>query len=230
MKTLGIIGGVGPLATMYYAAMIVRITDAEKDQDHINMIILNDTTIPDRTEFILDNTKTDPVPFLMKDALQLEAMGADIITIPCNTAHTFFDDIQRAVRIPVVHMVNETVKCAANDGAERVGILATSGTVEAGVFQHACVENGLEFVLPDTSTQKLLMSVIYDQVKAGRPVDAYIWEEIIQAMNEKGCDRMILGCTELSIVKKELNLDKNYIDALRVLAETTVIRCGAKLR
>lgn len=230
MKTLGIIGGVGPLATMYYADMIVRITDAEKDQDHINMIILNDTTIPDRTEFILDNTKTDPVPFLMKDALQLEAMGADIITLPCNTAHTFFDDIQRAVRIPVVHMVNETVKCAASDGAERVGILATSGTVAAGVFQDACVEAELDFVLPDAGTQKLLMSVIYDQVKAGRPVDAQMWGKIIQAMNNKGCDRMILGCTELSIVKKELNLDKNYIDALRVLAETTVIRCGAKLR
>ena len=230
MKTLGIIGGVGPLATMYYGDMIVRITDAKKDQDHINMIILNDTTIPDRTEFILDHTKTDPVPFLMKDAMQLEAMGADIITIPCNTAHTFYEDIQRAVRIPVVHMVNETVKRAADEGAKRVGILATSGTVQAGVFQRACEEVGLEPVLPDAVTQQFVMSVIYDQVKAGQPVDATMWKEITQAMESKGCDRFILGCTELSIVKKELSLDNRFIDALRVLAETSVIRCGATLR
>ena len=230
MKTLGIIGGVGPLATMYYGDKIVRMTDAEKDQDHINMIILNDTTIPDRTDYILDHTQTDPVPYLIKDAIQLEMMGADIITIPCNTAHTFYEDIQRAVNVPVIHMVDETVQRVAAKQAKRVGILATSGTIAAKVFQHSCEKAGLTPVLPDEATQRDVMTIIYDQVKAGRPADAALWNQITEAMETKECDYMILGCTELSIVKTELGLDSRFVDTLHVLAETTITRCGASLR
>lgn len=230
MKRLGIIGGVGPLATMYYGDMVVRLTAAAKDQEHINMIILNDTAIPDRTAFILDGTKEDPVPRMVADAKKLESLGAEVIAIPCNTAHTFYEEIQKAVNVPLLHMVRETAERAAAEGAERVGILATTGTIEAGVYQEACEQAGLTPVIPDDRIQKKVMHVIYDQVKAGQPVDAWMWEEITEAMEQQGCDRIILGCTELSIVKKELDLDSRFIDALRVLSETTVIRCGAPLR
>lgn len=230
MKTLGIIGGVGPLATMYYGDMLVRLTDAEKDQDHINMIILNDTNIPDRTAYIVDPTQTNPVPVLQKDAQQLEAMGAEVITIPCNTAHTFFNEIQSAVNVPVIHMINETVQRAAAEGAKRVGILATTGTIQAGVFQQSCWEAGLIPLIPDDEIQQDIMSVIYDQVKAGRPTDKKQWEKITQAMEALQCERIILGCTELSIVKKELQLDHRFLDALRVLAETAIVRCGGRVR
>ncbi|WP_432352842.1 aspartate/glutamate racemase family protein [Sporosarcina sp. A2] len=230
MKTLGIIGGVGPLATMYYGDMIVRLTEAEKDQDHINMIILNDTTIPDRTAFILDSTQTNPVPVLVKDAQKLEAMGAQVITIPCNTAHTFFKEIQESVNVPVIHMINETVHRASAEGAKRVGILATTGTIEAGVFQQSCRDAGLTPVLPDEEIQRDVMTVIYDQVKAGRPTDVNLWEKITKAMEALHCERIILGCTELSIVKKELQLDQKFLDTLRVLAETAIVRCGGKVR
>ncbi|WJY27632.1 MULTISPECIES: aspartate/glutamate racemase family protein [Sporosarcina] len=230
MKTLGIIGGVGPLATMYYGNMVVRLTDAKTDQEHINMIILNDTAIPDRTAFILDDTKEDPVPRLVEDAKKLEALGADVIAIPCNTAHTFYRDIQQAIGIPLIHMVRETADRAAAEGAVRVGILATTGTIRAGVYQDACRQAGLTPVVPDDSTQQLVMRVIYDQVKAGQPADEAVWNEITAAMEAQQCDRIILGCTELSIVKEELALGSRFIDALRVLSETTVIRCGAPLR
>ena len=92
-KTLGIIGGVGPLATMFIGEMIVRRTEAEKDQDHVNMVITNNTNIPDRTAFILGESDDDPVPVIISDANRLHAAGADILAIPCNTAHSFFNQI-----------------------------------------------------------------------------------------------------------------------------------------
>ena len=97
-KTLGIIGGVGPLATMFIGEMIVRLTRAKKDQDHIHTIIDNDTSIPDRTAYILDRTKENPVPVIQKDAVKLATAGAEVICIPCNTAHTFYDDISKATK------------------------------------------------------------------------------------------------------------------------------------
>ncbi|GKV69661.1 aspartate racemase [Sporosarcina sp. NCCP-2716] len=230
MKTLGIIGGVGPLATMYFGDMIVRMTDAAQDQDHINTIILNDTTIPDRTAFILDGTKSDPVPQLIRDAQLLESLGAGVLAIPCNTAHTFYKDIQGSIGIPLIHMVDETVRRAAAQGAERVGILATTGTVRAGVYQDACRREGLTPVIPDAAAQEQIMDVIYGQVKAGKPADAGTWQAVSDAMDAEGCDRIILGCTELSIVKKELGLGSRYIDAMQVLSEAVILECGAHLR
>ncbi len=230
MKTLGIIGGVGPLATMYFGDMIVRMTDAAQDQDHLNTIILNDTSIPDRTAFILDRTKPDPVPRLISDAQLLESLGAGVLAIPCNTAHTFYEDIQGSVGIPLVHMVNETVRRAAAHGAVRVGILATTGTVRAGVYQEACRREGLTPVIPDADVQAKIMDVIYDQVKAGKPADTDMWQAITDSMDTERCDRIILGCTELSIVKKELALGNRYIDAMQVLSEAVILKCGAALR
>jgi len=115
-QTLGIIGGVGPLATMFIGEMIVRRTKAQKDQDHLHTIIDNDTNIPDRTAFILDNTKDNPVPVIIEDAKKLASVGADIIAIPCNTAHTFYQEIEEGSPIPVVHMIRETAKRAADLG------------------------------------------------------------------------------------------------------------------
>lgn len=125
-QTLGIIGGVGPLATMFIGEMIVRRTKAQKDQEHLHTIIDNDTNIPDRTAFILDNKKDNPVPVIIEDAKKLASVGANMIAIPCNTAHTFYHEINEGSPIPVLNMIRETAKRAADLGAERVGILATT--------------------------------------------------------------------------------------------------------
>lgn len=225
-KTLGIIGGVGPLATMLLGEMVVRRTLAQKDQEHVNMVVTNNTSIPDRTTYVLDRSKDNPVPIMISDGLKLKSIGAQVIALPCNTAHTFYEEIQDGVGIPVVHMIQETAKRAAEEGTQKVGILATTGTLTSSVYQLACKSVGVQPIVPDEETQKLVMSVIYDDVKAGQPVDFMKWQQIMNKMTELGCDRVILGCTELSIVKKELHLDDFYIDSLMVLAESSIKACG----
>lgn len=223
-KVLGIIGGVGPLATMLIGEMIVRRTKAKKDQEHIHTIIDNDTSIPDRTAYILGDSEENPMPYLARDAKKLAEYGAGVICIPCNTAHSFYEELQQASPVPVLHMIRETAKRAKNLGANRVGILATDGTLMAGVYQTALEEQGLTPVLPKPDIQKQVMSVIYDYVKAGHDVTEEIWAPIERAM--EGCDFVVLGCTELSIVNKELKLGNHYIDSLSVLAEAAIAACG----
>lgn len=225
-KKLGIIGGVGPLATMFIGEMIVRLTKASKDQEHLHTIIDNDTSIPDRTAYILDTTKENPVPVMQRDAENLASVGAEIICIPCNTAHTFYAELAKASPVPVLHMIRETAKRAAQRGAKRVGILATDGTLFSKVYQHALIEQGIEPVLPNKETQADIMSIIYDYVKAGKDVTAEQWATIASEMKALNCDKVILGCTELSIVNKELKLGDFYIDSLIVLAETAIEQCG----
>nr|WP_106781192.1 amino acid racemase [Lysinibacillus timonensis] len=228
-KVLGIIGGVGPLATMFLGEMIVRLTKASKDQDHVHTIIDNDTTIPDRTAYILDDSKENPIPYLVRDANKLASAGADIICIPCNTAHSFYDELLVSSPVPVIHMIKETARRASRLGAKRVGILATDGTLTSGVYQIALEEVGIHPVIPDEAVQKEVMSVIYDFVKAGEEVSQNKWQLIEQAMIDLECDKIILGCTELSIVNKELRLGDLYIDSLLVLAESAIIACGYEL-
>ncbi|PKH11398.1 aspartate/glutamate racemase family protein [Planomicrobium sp. MB-3u-38] len=228
-KTLGIVGGVGPLATMFIGEMIVRRTKAAKDQDHVNSIITNNTRIPDRTAFIMGRSDDNPVPVMIDDMAKLSSIGAEIIIIPCNTAHTFYDELQMGSPVPVIHMIRETMKRAAQQGAVKVGVLATTGTVTSKVYQQAANEYGLEPVLPSPEIQEKVMSIIYDNVKAGKNADKDTWSEIVNHMENQGCDRVVLGCTELSIVKKEINLPDFYLDSLIVLAETAILSCGYEL-
>lgn len=228
-QTLGIIGGVGPLATMFIGEMIVRRTKAKADQEHVHTIIDNDTNIPDRTAYILDPTKENPVPILIEDAKKLASVGADIIAIPCNTAHTFYDQLAEGSPVPVLHMIRETAKRAHDLGAKRVGILATTGTLTSRMYQNALQEFGITPVVPDAGMKEKVMAIIYDYVKAGKDVTKEEWQPIEDAMLALGCDRIILGCTELSIVNRDLKLSKKYIDSLIVLAECAILACGYEL-
>ncbi|MEB2301904.1 amino acid racemase [Lysinibacillus xylanilyticus] len=228
-QTLGIIGGVGPLATMFIGEMIVRRTKATKDQEHLHTIIDNDTNIPDRTAFILDSTKENPVPVIVEDAKKLASVGADMIAIPCNTAHTFYDEIAEGSPVPVLHMIRETAKRASDLGAERVGILATTGTLTSRMYQDALEEFGITPVVPDDVMKEKVMSIIYDYVKAGKDVSREDWQPIEEAMLALNCDRIVLGCTELSIVNRDLKLSDTYIDSLIVLAERAIEACGYEI-
>ncbi|MGE7696439.1 aspartate/glutamate racemase family protein [Lysinibacillus sp. NPDC094177] len=228
-QTLGIIGGVGPLATMFIGEMIVRRTKAAKDQEHLHTIIDNDTNIPDRTAFILDSTKENPVPVIVADAKKLASVGADMIAIPCNTAHTFYDEIVEGSPVPVLHMIRETAKRASDLGAERVGILATTGTLTSRMYQDALEEFGITPVVPDDMMKEKVMSIIYDYVKAGKDVSQEDWQPIEEAMLALNCDRIVLGCTELSIVNRDLKLSDRYIDSLIVLAERAILACGYEI-
>lgn len=230
MKILGVIGGVGPLSTAYFMEVLINTTDAVSDQEHINMIVLNHTEIPDRTAYILDNSKDSPVDMMREDAVRLEKWGADIIVTPCNTAHYFYDELQSAVNIPFINMIDETALYLKRIGAKRVGIMATNGTISTRLFQAALEKQGIEPVCPSMQNQQYVMDIIYDNVKASVSVDLSKFRCVVNEFKLNDCDKVILGCTELSLLKRDYSLDDFYVDSLEVLVVRAIEACGKKSR
>ncbi len=229
-KTLGILGGLGPIATMDLCRLIVNRTEANCDQDHINMIIFNHASIPDRTNFILGKSKDNPLIFMQEDAIKLEELGADFIVIPCNTAHYFYDEIKKCVDIPIVHMIDETVKFVKNKNINSIGILATTGTVKTNLYQDFCLKYGIDFQTLDHKYQDDLMYLIYDCIKAGKKANMDIFNEIILSLKEKNCDAVIMGCTELSVLKNMEKLNDFYIDPMEIVADLCIKACGKLIK
>ncbi len=232
-KTLGILGGLGPLATVYFMDLIVKLTNADKDQDHISMVVFNHAAIPDRTDFILDSTKPNPLPMMIEDAKKLEKSGADYVVMPCNTAHFFYEQIQRNISVPMLNIIEETVRYAVENisGIKKLGILATKGTITAGAYQQMCEKYGIDWAVPTLADEQSLMNIIYNQVKAGKDININEFVRIINNMKADGCDAVVLGCTELSVINKDFALNRNdVIDSLEVLAKKSIILCGKKVK
>lgn len=227
-KILGIIGGMGPLATNIFYQKLIDMTPAKRDQDHINTIILSHATMPDRTESIRSGDLSVLLNKLQEDAVFLEKSGADCIAIPCNTSHVVMDDLQRSVSIPIINMVRETVaylldECDCHN--QKVGIMATNGTIEARIFQNEMEPKGLIPIVADPENQRKLMHIIYDGVKAGLPVDSADFESVEDQMRREGCKKIILACTELSCYAMEHPLPDIFVDAMDVLTRKVITLC-----
>jgi len=222
---LGILGGVGPLATAYFMELLIKKTPARTDQDHMPMIVFNDPQIPDRTAYILDHAKPNPRPEMAKVARWLEEAGADYIAIACNTAHYFYDDINEAVKIPVVNIMEETSERISSLvlAGSTVGLLATEGTVESGVFQGYFERYGLRCMAPDPDGQARISHLIYDCVKANQPYDEQEFLEEAYRLRDAGCEAVVVGCTELSVIYQELSRHPKWLfDSLDILADRCV--------
>jgi aspartate racemase len=157
-------------------------------------------------------------------------MGATVLAIPCNTSHYFADRLQEQLTIPLIHMPRETVAYLKAQGKKRVGILATDGTVKTGIYQTELEKAGLEAVTLPEELQKMVMSIIYDEIKRGETGSREKFGEIDAWVRGAGCDCAILGCTELSVYRALHSLPPYYIDAMEVLAEQAILRCGKALR
>ncbi|MGF1663108.1 MAG: aspartate/glutamate racemase family protein [Kineosporiaceae bacterium] len=230
---IGVLGGIGPLATAFFLERVVRLTDAARDQDHVDLVVLQHATVPDRTDFLLGRSGDDPGPVLAADARRLAAWGATAIVLPCNTADAFRDRLLAAVDVPVVSIVERTVTAALAGGpVEAVGVLATEGTVAAGVYAREIAERGGRQVLPSEDDQRLVMEIIYGQVKRGQPSDAGTLRAVVGRLREAGAERVVLGCTELSVAAGEHGLlaDPAVVDSVETLAADTVRRAGRRLR
>ncbi|MEW8979581.1 MAG: amino acid racemase [Symbiobacterium sp.] len=226
-KTIGILGGMGPEATADLFLKIIRATPARTDQEHIRVLIDNNPAIPDRTAAILGRGP-DPVPLLTRTARLLEQWGADLIVIPCNTAHYFHDQVQASVHVPVLHIMKETAAFLREryPGLSAVGVLATTGTVRTGLYQRFLGERGLHALVPDDEGQQEVMDCIYGEhgVKAGHtgPEVTERLVRVAQSLVARGAGAVIAGCTELPIVLHDGDLPVPVIDPTRILAEAAV--------
>jgi aspartate racemase len=225
-----VVGGLGPMATAYFMRRIIEFTDANTDQEHIRMIVLNATQIPDRTKFILGKSREDPFDELLDCCKALETAKAKLIAIPCNAAHYFYDRLAAEISVPIVHMQKETAKELKLLNARRVGIAATTGAICAGLFQDVLERVGLNYLIPDDEHQNKIMKVIYSGVKAGRETAKKELLKSIDWFFESGCDRIVLGCTELSVLKSTFSLDARFVDALDVTARFVVKYFDKKIK
>ena len=232
---LGVLGGLGPLATAYFMDLLVKMTDAQCDQNHIPTVLLNDSEIPDRTNYILGKDNSSPLPKMKEDAELLEKCGCDLVVIPCNTAHYFYDEVQSKVSIPIINILDETIKFAKEKNAsiKNVGVLATDGTIKSGSYKKYIEKYGMNEITLNEEDSKSLMNIIYNQVKAGTKVDIVEFMRLVTELIRLGSDVVVLGCTELSIINRDYNITKtmNYIvDSMEVLARTSILKCGKKLK
>ena len=228
-KTLGIIGGMGPLATQYFYKKIIELTDASCDQEHVDLIILNHASMPDRTQLILSSRTDELYEALLYDAKKLESLSVAAIAIPCNTSHLLVDRLQEQISVPIINMIKETVRDLSKD-IECVGILATDGTIKSGLYQQSCLEVGIKPYVPSPEKQKLVMKIIYDGIKAGNEIDYNDIIKIEGELSANGCQAAIMACTELSCFKDMYNLPNYYIDAMEVLAKRSIEACGKRVK
>ena len=198
-----IIGGMGTMATESYIHQLNLRTPANNDQEYLNYILVNHATVPDRTAYILDNSKPNPKIPLLEDFKQQASLKPDFFTLPCNTAHYFYDELQ---------------------AAKRVGIVATNGTLHDGVYDKEILDAGYELVKPTAEIQAKTMELIYDDIKEKDYVDGKLFYELVEdIVKDEKCDAVILGCTELSLAQeREPITDLPIIDSQSVLVDKTL--------
>lgn len=230
MKTIGIIGGMGPLATVHLYERIVLRTKALRDQDHIRVLIDSNTNIPDRTKAIIGDGE-DPTVELIKSAKILENSGADFLIMPCNTAHYFINIIQECVSIPFINMVEETVKYTFEKyGNETVvGMLATDGTIKSKIYENYYSKLGIKTIVPE-KTQKDVMKFIYDVIKKGNYSEGTdLLFRAVEELKQMGATSFLLGCTELSSAQYLYKFEGSFINPIEILTEKSIEVAGGQL-
>lgn len=223
-RTIGVIGGMGPLATADFYLRLVRATPAEVDQDHLHVLIDSNAAIPDRTAAI-EGRGPDPTPALVETARRLVRAGAEVLAMPCNSAHAFLDPIRRAVPVPVLDMMAEVAGAAAalRPAPSTVGLLATAGTVRQRLYERALARRGIGVVLPDAAAQRVVSGVIAS-VKAGDTGAAVRARarEAAADLTRAGAGAIVLGCTELPLVFGPDDAAVPVLDGTEILARAAV--------
>ncbi|HEX2139618.1 MAG TPA: amino acid racemase [Woeseiaceae bacterium] len=222
--TVGVLGGMGPDATVDFMAKVIALTPAERDQDHIRMIVEHNPKVPNRQAAIRSG-EPEVGRLLAQMARSLEAAGADFLVMPCNSAHAFVDPIRQAAAIPLVSIIAESVReiGRAMPGARRAGLLATDGLQEAGLYQQALVRAGHAPVLLEKEALGRLMNLI-NRVKAGdRSEDVGRgMQTLVDSLAARGAELVIAACTEIPLVLRAADLDVPLIASTDILARRTV--------
>ena len=229
-KILGVIGGLGPIATARFMELVIAMTDAKTDQENVDMIVYNFPSIPDRTGYILGSNLKSPLPGLRNVGQALGRQRVCCIAIPCVTAHYFHRELQAGIPAPILNGVAETVNLLKAQGIKRAGIMATDGTIRSRLLAEELDQAGIVPIIPSAARQEDVMHLIYRNVKAGKPAEMERFRRVQQELLDCGAEVIILGCTELSIIKRDEAIGPGFVDVMEVLARESVLRCGKKLR
>lgn len=229
-KVLGVVGGLGPIATAHFMELVVTMTDAPSDQENLEMIIYNFPSIPDRTGYILGSNLKSPLPGLLNVSHALSRQEVACIAIPCVTAHYFYRELSAAVPTPILNAVEETAQLLKDSGIRRAGIMGTDGTVLSGLYSDALERRGIRPVVPSRPRQQDVMHLIYRNVKAGLEPEMDRFDAVHRELEEKGAEAVILGCTELSMIKRDYCLGAGFLDTMEVLAKRAILGCGKQVR
>lgn len=231
MKRLGILGGMGPLATVKLFEKIVNLTQVSKDQEHLPIIIDNNSQIADRTDYILGKSTEDPRRELIISLKRLEKAGADFIIMPCNTAHSFYDDISKETAVPFLHMIEETAKYVVSHypSIEKIGFLGTDGTIKSGVYDKAFAPYDIKVELPDEEGQKHVYDLIYGIKEGKKDLDLTALYKVMEEMKERDLSHFVAGCTEISVAIDLYQLKGQFIDPMDIIARKSIAYAGGTI-
>jgi aspartate racemase len=224
-KVVGILGGMGPAATADFYLKLIQATPATIDQEHLQVLIWSDPTIPDRTEALLTHGE-DPTPALIAGAKMLRQSGAGMLAVPCNTAHAFLAEVQTEVDIPIIHMIEETANYVhqLKPAIHRVGLLSTTGTLKAGLYQAWLVRKGIQVLSPGPDSQEQLVMASIRGIKGGNSGPS-VKSQLATAARElvnAGAEAIIGGCTEVPVLLGPEDITVPFVDPARILADSVV--------
>lgn len=229
-KVIGVLGGMGPEATAYFFRLLIASTTAAKDQDHVPVLIWSDPRIPNRSDAILRGTPS-PLPALLEGLTWLERAGAGLIVMPCLTAHHYIRELTAAAGVPFVNLIEESLRIARAlvPAPRRVGLLASSGTVRAGIFRKPFEKKGIEVLVPSSEGQDAVMEAIRE-IKAGRiagrPRITIV--RAARALISRGAEAVIAGCTEVPLALRPDDLEAPLIDPMAVGARVCIRKAGGR--
>ena len=226
-KMIGVLGGMGPAATADFYQKIIRATPAKADQDHLKVLIFSNPQVPDRTAAIRGEGP-DPLPVLVAGAEILVQGGADFIAIPCVTVHYCYDALQRAVSVPILHLIGETATAmvSGHPALRRLGLLATSGTLQTRLFESYFEPQGFTILTPDSAVQtSAVMEAVY-AVKHGEPLERprRLIREAAEHLRAGGAEVIVAGCTEVPLILQDGDISVPVIDPTWILAQVAVRR------
>ncbi len=225
-KALGIIGGMGPAATVDMLDKLVRFTDASCDREHIRVYVDINTTIADRTASI-KGTGPSCLPAICESAKKLADMGADYLILSCNTAHYYLDEIRAAVDKPILSIVDAVAEYVTARGIDTVALLATEGTMIGRVYTDTLERAGIKVVLPNEEEQKIAMKAIYDVKEIGADhTDTADLDIVVRHFREQGAATVILACTEFPLIVDKMSDEVSYLDATEILVRKAIRTAG----
>lgn len=230
MKELGILGGMGPLATATFFTRVVNNTKASTDQDHIKTIIISDTDIPDRTTIIME--QLDPnilLDVVKEDLTTFENEGIKRIAVPCNTFHYFYDEVQALTDIKIINMIDETIKYINSKGVQTIAVLGTRGTIQSGVFEKYAERYGINTINLNDDVMDMLMEMIYETKSTGR-TSYPDFLELIENLRDNGAQMIVVACTELSLIEGLSQYEDVIVDSMDVLVRESILQLGYELK